>query len=89
MRTLEMQLLKGQRLRHCLFTVGQGTLLQRSRRTRDRTQPRGALVGGRTVSVPGELLLHRQKARVEIETCFQQAIEVAPSSEGGIARNCA
>jgi hypothetical protein len=28
MRTLEMQLLKGERLPHCLFTVGQGTLLQ-------------------------------------------------------------
>jgi predicted ATPase len=34
-------------------------------------------VGGRTVSVPGELLLHRQKARVEATTCFQQAIKVA------------
>ena len=28
MRALEMQLLKGERLLHCLFTVGQGTLLQ-------------------------------------------------------------
>jgi hypothetical protein len=35
------------------------------------------MVGGRTVSVPGELLLHRQKARVEATTCFQQAIKVA------------